>query len=117
MGDQLVRVDRKYQPEDFGFEVEEVDLEFEQLKELEAETKGSDDDDFDTLKGPMLRSEPFTGRSSRGITEQKVQNLLKIVTSGRSPRVSVARFTAVCKGRPKKQFKRHFGKKRRAIGK
>jgi len=78
MGDQLVRVDRKYQPEDFGFEVEEVDLEFEQLKELEAETKGSDDDDFDTLRGPYVAlSEPFTGRSSRGITEQKVQNLLK----------------------------------------
>jgi helicase required for RNAi-mediated heterochromatin assembly 1 len=96
MGDQLVRVDRKYQPEDFGFEVEEVDLEFEQLK-VEAETKGSDDDDS-TLRGPYVAlSEPFTGRSGRGITEQKVQNLLKNRDLWKIPRVSVARFTAVCK--------------------
>lgn len=78
LGDQLIRVERKYQPEDFGFEVEEVDLEFEQLKELEAEAKGATDEDFDTLRGPYaMLSEPFTGRTSRDITDQNVQMQLK----------------------------------------
>ena len=39
----------------FDFEVEEVDLEFEQLKELEAETKVDDDEDVDTLRGYAVR--------------------------------------------------------------
>lgn len=70
LGDQLILVERKYQPEDFGFEVEEVDLEFEQLKELEAEAKGTTDEDFDTLRGPYVTlSEPFTGRAGRGVTD------------------------------------------------
>ena len=79
LGDQLVGVESRYQLEDYGFQVEEVDLEFEQLKELEAETKGAtDDDDFETLKGPYVALvEPFTGRSSRGVMEEKVQLLLK----------------------------------------
>lgn len=78
LGDQLIQVERKYQPEDFGFEVEEVDLEFEQLKELEAEAKGATDEDFDTLRGPyVMLSEPFTGRVRRGMMNQNVQMHLK----------------------------------------
>ncbi len=77
LGEQLIQVERKYQPEDFGFEVEEVDLEFEQLKELEAEAKGATDEDFDTLRGPYVTlSEPFTGRVS-GTTDHNVQMHLK----------------------------------------
>lgn len=73
LGDQLILVERKYQPEDFGFEVEEVDLEFEQLKELEAEAKSATDEDFDTLRGPYVTlSEPFTGRVGRGMTDIQV---------------------------------------------
>jgi helicase required for RNAi-mediated heterochromatin assembly 1 len=74
------------------FEVEEVDLEFEQLKELEAEAKIEDDDDIDTLKGFSVRlGEPLTGRSRRGVTEQKVkleleqQDMWKIKQSYRGP--------------------------------
>ncbi len=90
LGDQRMRVDRKYQPEDFGYEVEEADLEFEQLKELEAEAKGADEgDDFDTLRGPYVALvEPFTGRSNRVLTKQvemllKTQDLWKIPEASR----------------------------------
>ena len=48
----------------FDFPVEEVDLEYEQLKEMEAETKVDDDDEIDTLRGQRIRlDEPFTGNS------------------------------------------------------
>ncbi|KAL8672981.1 MAG: hypothetical protein Q9168_002575 [Polycauliona sp. 1 TL-2023] len=51
VGDELVQANRT-QPEDFGFAYEEVDLEYEQLKEIEAEGKvgGDDDDEVTELK-------------------------------------------------------------------
>ena len=52
MGKSLIPVPRTVSPEDFGFEFEEVDLEFEQLKELKAETFAKDDD-IEALKGPV----------------------------------------------------------------
>ena len=39
----------------YDFEPEEVDLEFEQLKELEAEAKVDDDEEIDTLRGYTVR--------------------------------------------------------------
>ena len=78
LGSHLVSAGRKTQPEDYGIEVEEIDLEFEQLKELEAENKTSDEDDSDTLKGPrMMLSEPFTGRQTRGDNSKQVEYFLK----------------------------------------
>ena len=48
----------------FDFPVEELDLEFEQLKEAEAETKVDEDDEIDMLRGQRIRlDEPFTGNS------------------------------------------------------
>lgn len=68
LGDEKVEAEQRITPEDFGFDVEfeEVDLEFEQLKEIEAESGqlGNDPDtDFETLKGDraVLR-EPWAGR-------------------------------------------------------
>jgi helicase required for RNAi-mediated heterochromatin assembly 1 len=53
LGDSLSPVNNYHEPEDFGFEVEDVDLEFEQLREMEAEASGhaADEDENDTLKG------------------------------------------------------------------
>lgn len=60
---ELVQAGSRTMPESFGFDYEEVDLEYEQLKELEAETKLSGDDDFDALKGEQVAfKEPWTGR-------------------------------------------------------
>ncbi|KAK7551475.1 hypothetical protein IWX49DRAFT_534115 [Phyllosticta citricarpa] len=47
---QAEHVIRDTEPDDFGFEFEEVDLELEQLKEIEAET-GIQDDDFEKMPG------------------------------------------------------------------
>ena len=78
LGSHLVIAGRRTQPEDYGIEVEEVDLEFEQLKELEAENKTGDEDDSDALKGPrVMLSEPFTGRQSRGDISKQVEYFLK----------------------------------------
>lgn len=67
-GDELIPTDRRTMPEDFGFDFEEMDLEFEQLKELEAEAKLSNDDEFEGLRGEKVRfDEPLTGREKRGV--------------------------------------------------
>ena len=74
LGDERVEAKQRTLPEDFGIEIDEIDLEYEQLKELEAESKLVDDEDFDTLRGPrVVFSEPFTGNKTIGITEEMVK--------------------------------------------
>lgn len=92
LGDERVEAKQRTLPEDFGIEIEEVDLEFEQLKEVEAESKMVDDEDRDTLRGPrIVFAEPFTGHKTMGVTPQTVQtelqkrNLWKIPTEYRGP--------------------------------
>ncbi|GAB7362881.1 hypothetical protein MBLNU230_g3183t1 [Neophaeotheca triangularis] len=51
LGKSLIIVPPKQKAEDFGFEFEEADLEFEQLKELEAENFAKEDEDFESLSG------------------------------------------------------------------
>lgn len=76
----------------YDFEPEEVDLEFEQLKELEAEAKVDEDEEIDTLKGYAVRlGEPLAGRPRKGFTEEKIkaeleeQDMWKIKQSYRGP--------------------------------
>lgn len=48
----------------FDFPTEEVDLEYEQLREVETEAKVDEDDDINTLRGLCVRlNEPFTGNA------------------------------------------------------
>ena len=59
-------------------ELEEVDLEFEQLQELEAESGGKDDDSHEMLRGewvPLV--EPFTGRNTKPMRDAMVEGLLR----------------------------------------
>ena len=78
LGDERVEAKYRTMPEDFGIEVEEADLEYEQLKEIEAESKLVDDEDRDSLRGlRLVFNEPFTGRQSTGVTDQTVQSELK----------------------------------------
>ncbi|KAH0537467.1 hypothetical protein FGG08_005730 [Glutinoglossum americanum] len=51
LGDCLLQINSYHKPDDFGFEVEDADLEFEQLREIEAEAPGHADEDNDSLKG------------------------------------------------------------------
>lgn len=75
LGRDLVTANRRTMPEEFGFDFEDVDLEFEQIKEMEAESKIDDDNDLlEILKGPrIVFNEPFTGRKTRGVTEEKIK--------------------------------------------
>ena len=73
LGDERIEAKQRTLPEDFGIEFEEVDLEFEQLKELEAESKLVDEEDRDSLRGPrIVFKEPWTGQKSIGVTEKTV---------------------------------------------
>ena len=78
MGPNLIVHEKQRDSQQSGLQYEEVDQEFEQLKEIEAEHGWTDDDDQEALKGewvPLL--EPFTGRNAYGVTDQKVESLLR----------------------------------------
>lgn len=78
LGRELLTANVRTMPEDFGIEIEEVDLEFEQLKEMEAESKVDDEDQTEILRGPYVAlKEPFTGRKARGVTDEMVKNALQ----------------------------------------
>lgn len=78
LGDERVEAKYRTMPEDFGIEVEEADLEYEQLKELEAESKLLDDEDHESLRGSRLVfNELFTGRQSNGVTDETVRSEMK----------------------------------------
>jgi helicase required for RNAi-mediated heterochromatin assembly 1 len=64
VGDMLFENSVTYRYEDRGYEEDEMDLEYEQLREMEQE-KGIFDDDFETLKGPFVPlKENVRGRSN-----------------------------------------------------
>lgn len=78
MGSNLIVHEKQRQSQQSGLQYEEVDQEFEQLKEIEAEHGWTDDDDQETLTGQWVPLyEPFTGRRAYGITDQKVEGLLR----------------------------------------
>ena len=79
VGDELVQADRRTMPEDFGFEFEEMDLEYEQLKELEAEGKLTSDDEYDgALKGErIIFNEPWTGMERSNPSRDNLESLSK----------------------------------------
>lgn len=78
LGDERVEAKQRTLAEDFGIEFEEIDLEFEQLKETEAESKMVDEEDRDTLRGPrIVFKEPWTGIKSIGVTETAVNAELR----------------------------------------
>ena len=78
LGDELTEAKQRTLPEDFGIQIEEADLEFEQLKELEAESKLVEEEDQGSLRGPrLIFREPFTGNKTIAVTEEAVQMELR----------------------------------------
>ncbi|PLB45920.1 ATP binding protein [Aspergillus steynii IBT 23096] len=64
LGEKVIKFEVNYAAENFGFVEDEVDLEYEQLKELEAE-QGIDEDDYEILKGQFIfLKEGFCGQGS-----------------------------------------------------
>lgn len=80
LGDERIEAKYRTMPEDFGIEIEETDLEYEQLKEIEAEgTKLVDDGDRESLRGlRLVFNEPFTGRqNTTGTTDEIIRSEMK----------------------------------------
>lgn len=68
LGDNMTRFRLVYKTENFGFQEDEVDLEYEQLKELEAEH--GIDDEVETLGGEHFPlEEGYTGRTFLRLSE------------------------------------------------
>ncbi|OMP83961.1 Helicase required for RNAi-mediated heterochromatin assembly 1 [Diplodia seriata] len=81
IGKHYDRVERGIPPDDFAFEYEEIDLEFEQLKEIEAENMVKDDEDYETLPGGIISlAEGIVGKHSTStnvnVTDEDVERLL-----------------------------------------
>lgn len=63
LGDQAGVFEVKYTMENFGFAGDEIDLEYEQLKEMEAEQGLNDDEEYEALKGRYVQlQEGFYGK-------------------------------------------------------
>jgi helicase required for RNAi-mediated heterochromatin assembly 1 len=78
LGRALEVVPLPCQPEEYGFDLEDVDLEYEQLQEIEAENIVNDDEDFDGLSGRVLGlADHFTGRKIGVQSKQKLAEVLK----------------------------------------
>ncbi|KAE8349973.1 P-loop containing nucleoside triphosphate hydrolase protein [Aspergillus coremiiformis] len=69
LGEQVMRFEVHYTAETFGFQEDEIDLEYEQLKELEAE-QGFEEDAYENLKGPYIcLQEGFCGQTTSASEE------------------------------------------------
>ncbi|KAI9737771.1 MAG: hypothetical protein M1834_009139 [Cirrosporium novae-zelandiae] len=78
LGDQLTRIKHTYTPQAAGLEIEEEDMEYEQLKELEMEKAVIEEEDFETLKGEYIGfTMLLTGRPKpQGIPAEFVEQSL-----------------------------------------
>ena len=78
LGRSIEIVQRPGESQDFGFDVEEADLEYEQLMEIEAENFAREDEEFDGLIGNIYTvADHFTGRKPQGVNTAKATSYLK----------------------------------------
>lgn len=77
LGSQVKEFKVQYLNDNFSFTENEIDMEYEQLMELEAES-GQGFDDWDTIKGRTVSFEKsFQGRKYGNISEAAIKNYLK----------------------------------------
>lgn len=70
----LEDVPRPGESQDFGFDLEDADLEYEQLLEIEAENLAKDDEEFDGLIGNIYAiADHYTGRKRPGMATEKLK--------------------------------------------
>lgn len=85
IGDEWTEFQVQYSKENFGFSEDEIDLEYEQLKELEAE-QGVEEDDYEGLKGQFnIIRDGFCGRESGSMSDATAQEYLKCVDLWKIP--------------------------------
>lgn len=79
LGDELVGVGGHRQQDDLDLEYEDIDPEFEQIKETEAEAVANDEENIDSLSGTWRSiSERFQARQRPGVTMQAVERALQV---------------------------------------
>ncbi|RDW72447.1 putative DEAD box helicase involved in nonsense mediated decay [Aspergillus mulundensis] len=84
LGDQAAPFEVTYTKEDFGFAGDEVDLEYEQLKELEAEQGLNDDDEDESLKGLLtLLKEGFYGKANSHSNPGRYEDMWEVPVKAR----------------------------------
>ncbi|KAF2492777.1 P-loop containing nucleoside triphosphate hydrolase protein [Lophium mytilinum] len=77
MGPNLRPVTRNQEQDYFEYEYEDIDLDFEELQELEAEAFNRDDDEFETLRGPVvLLGDNYTGARNDYLSDEQIRALL-----------------------------------------
>ena len=78
LGKSLVLKKPRISPQDYGLEYEEVDPEFEQLDEVEAESGPIGDGKFEVLRGVWCPlNDHFTGRKKSGTNDERIKKLLE----------------------------------------
>ncbi|KAF2200225.1 P-loop containing nucleoside triphosphate hydrolase protein [Delitschia confertaspora ATCC 74209] len=78
LGNLKIESLRPIQPDSFGFELEDGDLDFEELKELEAEAVAQDDDDIEALKGEYtILSDNYTAKTPTSKSDNQIRELLR----------------------------------------
>ena len=79
MGDDLLHFNNHWHTDDAGFEFEEADLEFEQLKELEAESKCANaEEEADWLSGRYISiTEPYTAQRYPNVAQRQIDQALQ----------------------------------------
>lgn len=78
LGRGLQTVQRPGESQEFGFDLEDADLEYEQLMEIEAENFAKDDEEFDGLSGNVYYvADHFTGRKATGMTAEKLADCFR----------------------------------------
>ena len=86
LGHSLEIVQRPGESQEFGFDVEEADLEYEQLMEIEAESFAREDEEFEGLSGNIYTfADHFTGRKPQGVNMAKIMSYLKEQDMWRMP--------------------------------
>ena len=86
LGDDLIQIERQHETDDLGFEYEEPDLEFEQLKELEAELGVSEGEKVDWLPGRWVPiHDHYTARHHPGVSRADVDKWMEMADLWKVP--------------------------------
>ncbi|OJJ48392.1 hypothetical protein ASPZODRAFT_165273 [Penicilliopsis zonata CBS 506.65] len=108
LGDAVTRFEVKYSRDHFGFSEDEIDLEYEQLKELEAE-QGVEGDDYETLRGQYIGlKEGFIGYSTSQRGDRNTARYLSCNDMWQIPPKSRGTVYNILCRRAKEQVQREF---------
>ncbi|KAF1816725.1 hypothetical protein P152DRAFT_470711 [Eremomyces bilateralis CBS 781.70] len=78
LGSLLTFKRKSFESDNFGYEFEEAELEFEQLREMEAETFATDEEEFEVLKGTTISiHDNFTAKGRVQLSDAECEKRLR----------------------------------------